>query len=111
MTPGLGSGVQVLGVVNVTDDSFSDGGRFLDPERAVAHGLSLLADGASIIDVGGESTRPGAVRIDAEVELGRVLPVIRALAGAGATVSIDTMHADVAAAALAAGAGLVNDVS
>jgi len=111
MTPGLGSGVQVLGVVNVTDDSFSDGGRFLDPERAVAHGLSLLADGASIIDVGGESTRPGAVRIDAEVELGRVLPVIRALADGGATVSIDTMHADVAAAALAAGAGLVNDVS
>lgn len=102
---------QVMGVVNVTDDSFSDGGRFLNPDHAVAHGLSLLADGASIIDVGGESTRPGAVRIESAVELARVLPVISALAAEGATVSIDTMHADVAAEALAAGAGLVNDVS
>ncbi|PIB74010.1 dihydropteroate synthase [Mycolicibacterium brumae] len=100
-----------MGVVNVTDDSFSDGGLFLDPDHAVAHGLSLLADGADTLDVGGESTRPGAVRVPAAVELGRVLPVIRALAAAGATVSIDTTRAEIAAAALEAGAALVNDVS
>lgn len=105
------AGIQVMGVVNVTDDSFSDGGLFLDPDHAVAHGLSLLADGADILDVGGESTRPGAVRVPAAVELGRVLPVIRALAAAGATVSIDTTRAEIAAAALEAGAALVNDVS
>ncbi|MCV7106516.1 MULTISPECIES: dihydropteroate synthase [Mycolicibacterium] len=100
-----------MGVVNVTDDSFSDGGRYLDPERAVAHGLRLAREGATIIDVGGESTRPGAVRIDAEVESARVVPVVEALAAQGITVSIDTMHAAVARAALDAGAHIVNDVS
>lgn len=101
----------VMGVVNVTDDSFSDGGLFLDRDAAIAHALELVADGASIIDVGGESTRPGAVRIDADVETSRVLPVVAALAAEGVTVSIDTMHADVAGAALAHGAHIVNDVS
>ena len=103
--------VRVMGVVNVTDDSFSDGGLFLDRDRAVEHGMALAADGAAIIDVGGESTRPGATRIDARVESARVLPVIKELAGQGLTVSIDTMHADVAAAALENGAQIVNDVS
>jgi dihydropteroate synthase len=100
-----------MGVVNVTDDSFSDGGLFLDSDRAVEHGMTLAADGAAIIDVGGESTRPGATRVDARVESARVLPVIKELAGQGLTVSIDTMHADVAAAALENGAQIVNDVS
>jgi dihydropteroate synthase len=100
-----------MGVVNVTDDSFSDGGLFLDRDRAVEHGMALAADGAAIIDVGGESTRPGATRVDAGVESGRVLPVIKELAGQGLTVSIDTMHADVAQAALENGARIVNDVS
>ena len=103
--------VRVMGVVNVTDDSFSDGGLFLDRDRAVEHGMALAADGAAIIDVGGESTRPGATRIDARVESARVLPVIKELAGQGLTVSIDTMHADVAQAALENGAQIVNDVS
>ena len=103
--------VRVMGVVNVTDDSFSDGGLFLDRDRAVEHGVALAADGAAIIDVGGESTRPGATRIDARVESARVLPVIKELAGQGLTVSIDTMHADVAQAALENGAQIVNDVS
>lgn len=102
---------RVMGVVNVTDDSFSDGGRYLDPARAVEHGLTLVAHGADIIDVGGESTRPGAVRIDAAVETARILPVVKELAGQGITVSIDTMHAAVAAAALDSGASIVNDVS
>lgn len=101
----------VMGVVNVTDDSFSDGGRFLDRNRAVAHALQLVADGAAVIDVGGESTRPGATRVDAAVETGRVVPVIEELAAHGLTLSIDTMHAAVAEAALAAGARIVNDVS
>ncbi|MGI9163396.1 MAG: dihydropteroate synthase [Mycobacterium sp.] len=100
-----------MGVVNVTDDSFSDGGRFLDPARAVHHGVALAADGAAIIDVGGESTRPGAVRIDADVEIARVVPVVKGLADQGLTVSIDTMHAAVARAALDSGAAIVNDVS
>jgi dihydropteroate synthase len=100
-----------MGVVNVTDDSFSDGGRYLDTDRAVKQGLALVADGASIIDVGGESTRPGAVRIDPQVETGRVLPVVKELASQGVTVSIDTMHAYVAQAALENGAAMVNDVS
>lgn len=103
--------VQVMGVVNVTDDSFSDGGRYLDPGRAVDHGLALAADGAVIIDVGGESTRPGAVRIDTELEVTRVVPVVKELAAQGVTVSIDTMHAAVARAALDNGASIVNDVS
>jgi dihydropteroate synthase len=103
--------VQVMGVVNVTDDSFSDGGRYLDADSAVEHGLALAADGAVIIDVGGESTRPGAVRIDPRVETARVVPVVKGLASQGITVSIDTMHADVARAALENGAQMVNDVS
>lgn len=103
--------VQVMGVVNVTDDSFSDGGRYLDPVRAVRHGLELAADGATIVDVGGESTRPGAVRIDPQVELARIVPVVKELAAQGLTVSIDTMHAAVARAALENGARIVNDVS
>jgi len=102
---------RVMGVVNVTPDSFSDGGRWLDPEAAVAHGLELLAEGADLVDVGGESTRPGADRPDVGEELRRVLPVVRALAGAGAVVSVDTMRAEVAARAVEAGARLVNDVS
>lgn len=100
-----------MGVVNVTADSFSDGGRFLDHDRAIAHGLTLAAQGAQIIDVGGESTRPGAARVDPEVERGRILPVIKELVTHGITVSVDTMHADVAEAALACGAHIVNDVS
>jgi dihydropteroate synthase len=100
-----------MGVVNVTDDSFSDGGLFLDRDRAVEHGLALAADGAAIIDVGGESTRPGATRIDPAVETARIAPVVKDLAAQGVTVSIDTMHAEVAAAALEHGARIVNDVS
>jgi dihydropteroate synthase len=101
----------VMGVVNVTPDSFSDGGEFLEPEDAVEHGLDLLAQGADLVDVGGESTRPGADRIPVEVELSRVIPVVQELAGEGGRVSVDTMRAQVAEAALAAGACLVNDVS
>lgn len=106
-----GADVQVMGVVNVTEDSFSDGGRYLSPDAAIRHGLQLASDGAAIIDVGGESTRPGAVRMESAVEQARVLPVVEALAAQGLTVSIDTMHADVAAAALEHGAAIVNDVS
>jgi dihydropteroate synthase len=100
-----------MGIVNVTPDSFSDGGRFLATDDAVAHGRELLADGADILDIGGESTRPGATRPLVEDELARVVPVISELAAAGAVVSVDTMRAEVAAAALAAGASIVNDVS
>ena len=100
-----------MGVVNVTPDSFSDGGLYADAESAVRHGLQLLADGADILDVGGESTRPGATRPLVEEELDRVVPVITALTEAGATVSVDTMRHQVAAAALEAGARIVNDVS
>ena len=100
-----------MGVVNVTDDSFSDGGRYLDADRAIEHGLALAADGAAMIDVGGESTRPGADRIDPRVETARVVPVIKELASQGITVSVDTMHAGVARAALESGAQMVNDVS
>ncbi len=101
----------VMGVLNVTPDSFSDGGAWLDPDRAVTHGLDMLADGADVIDVGGESTRPGADRVPAAEELRRTEPVVAALAAAGAVVSIDTARAVVAERALAAGARLVNDVS
>jgi dihydropteroate synthase len=102
----------VMGVVNVTPDSFSDGGRYLDPEAAVAHGLALVAEGADLLDVGGESTRPGATDVPEAVELERVLPVVEELARtAELPVSIDTRKAAVAAAALAAGATMVNDVS
>jgi dihydropteroate synthase len=101
----------VMGVVNVTPDSFSDGGEWFAADAAIAHGLELAAAGADIIDVGGESTRPGAGRIPAAEELRRVGPVIAELAAAGLTVSVDTMRAAVAEAALGAGAKLVNDVS
>jgi dihydropteroate synthase len=102
----------VMGVVNVTPDSFSDGGRFLDPAAAVDHGLALVAEGADLLDVGGESTRPGATDVPEAVELERVLPVVEELARTGGMpVSIDTRKATVAAAALAAGATMVNDVS
>jgi len=101
----------VIGVVNVTPDSFSDGGSWFAPGAAVRHGLDLLAEGADLVDVGGESTRPGARRVPEDEELRRVLPVVRALAAEGAQVSIDTMRASVAAAALEAGAVMVNDVS
>ncbi|MFF0450692.1 dihydropteroate synthase [Streptomyces sp. NPDC004609] len=101
----------VMGVVNVTPDSFSDGGRWFDTTAAVKHGLALVADGADLIDVGGESTRPGASRVDEDEELRRVLPVVRGLASEGVTVSVDTMRATVADRAVAAGAVLVNDVS
>ncbi|MDN5762685.1 MAG: dihydropteroate synthase [Microlunatus sp.] len=100
-----------MGVVNVTPDSFSDGGEWLDPDEAITHGLQLLTEGADLVDVGGESTRPGADRPSTEVELARVLPVVAALAAAGAVVSIDTMRAEVAERAIRAGASLVNDVS
>jgi dihydropteroate synthase len=101
----------VMGVVNVTPDSFSDGGHWLDPDKAIAHGLELASQGADIVDVGGESTRPGAQRVPMSEELGRVLPVVAALAQAGCRISIDTMRAEVASSALAAGAIMVNDVS
>lgn len=101
----------VMGVVNVTPDSFSDGGRWFDPELAVKHGLDLVAQGADLVDVGGESTRPGAARVDEAEELRRVLPVVRELAAAGVLVSVDTMRASVAGRAVEAGARLVNDVS
>ncbi|MEV5883708.1 dihydropteroate synthase [Streptomyces sp. NPDC052020] len=101
----------VMGVVNVTPDSFSDGGRWFDTTAAVKHGLGLVAEGADLVDVGGESTRPGATRVDEAEELRRVVPVVRGLASEGVTVSVDTMRARVAEQALAAGAALVNDVS
>ncbi|KRA37836.1 dihydropteroate synthase [Nocardioides sp. Root614] len=102
---------RVLGILNVTPDSFSDGGRFDGVDRAIARGLALVEQGADVVDVGGESTRPGAVRVDEHEELGRVLPVIRALSEEGVTVSVDTMRASVAAAAIESGAAIVNDVS
>lgn len=102
---------QLMGVVNVTPDSFSDGGLYLDPEAAIAHGKQLVAEGAEILDVGGESTRPGADPVGAEEELRRVVPVIRGLSGCEARISVDTSKAEVAAAALEAGAEIVNDVT
>jgi dihydropteroate synthase len=101
----------VVGVLNVTPDSFSDGGRYLDLEDAIAHGIAMRASGADMIDVGGESTRPGAQRVVPEVEASRVVPVIRELSAHGVPTSIDTMRATVAEAALDAGATVVNDVS
>ena len=103
--------MQVVGVLNVTADSFSDGGRYLHVDRAVDHGLMLASRGASIIDVGGESTRPGAARANPSEEARRVIPVVRELVSQGITVSIDTMNAVVAQAALECGASIVNDVS
>ncbi len=101
----------VMGILNVTPDSFSDGGRYADLDSAVRHGVRMHREGAHLIDVGGESTRPGAERVDAETEAARVLPVIRELAACGVPMSIDTYRASVARAALAAGANVVNDVS
>ena len=101
----------VMGVLNVTPDSFSDGGRYLDYDDAVAHGLTLRAQGADLVDVGGESTRPGAQRVDAPTEIARVVPVLRDLAAHGVPCSVDTTRAVVAEAALEAGAIMVNDVS
>jgi dihydropteroate synthase len=101
----------VMGVLNVTPDSFSDGGCFADAASAIAHGLQMHAAGADFVDVGGESTRPGAIRVDAVEECRRVLPVIGELSAAGVRTSVDTTRAEVAEAAIAAGATLVNDVS
>ncbi len=101
----------VIGIINVTPDSFSDGGRYLDRDDAVAHGLALRAQGADLVDVGGESTRPGARRVDAATEIARVVPVLRELAASGVPCSVDTTRAAVAEAALEAGAVIVNDVS
>ncbi len=106
-----GSRTLVMGVVNVTPDSFSDGGAWFEPEAAVEHGRALVADGADLIDIGGESTRPGARRPSVTEELRRTIPVVGELARTGVPVSIDTMRAQVAAAALDAGAAMVNDVS
>ena len=110
----------LMGVLNVTPDSFSDGGRWADPEAAVAHARELITQGADIIDIGGESTRPGAQRVDVDTEISRVLPVVRALLADGAdgtgtagsaVISVDTIHAATAEAAIDAGAHIVNDVS
>lgn len=106
MTP-----TRIMGVLNVTPDSFSDGGRWADPGPALERGLALVTAGADIVDVGGESTRPGAASVGLQEELARVIPVVRGLAEQGVTVSVDTMKASVAQACLDAGAGLVNDVS
>jgi dihydropteroate synthase len=101
----------VMGILNVTPDSFSDGGKYTDVEAAVRHGIELHRAGADIVDVGGESTRPGAQRVDAETEIARVVPVIERLARTGVPLSIDTTRAEVARAALEAGASVINDVS
>ena len=107
----MGPGPVVMGVLNVTPDSFSDGGRYADRDAAVAHAVRMHEQGADLVDVGGESTRPGADRVDADTEIARVLPVIRELVAAGVPLSVDTTRAAVAAAALEAGAAVVNDVS
>src|ERR671917_820841 len=98
----------VIGILNVTPDSFSDGGRYLDHDHAVAHGIAMRDAGADLVDVGGESTRPGAGRVDGDVEAARVLPVVRDLVASGVRVSIDTTRASVAEAAIEAGASVVN---
>ncbi|MGJ0205012.1 dihydropteroate synthase [Leucobacter sp. gxy201] len=105
------TGPMIMGVLNITPDSFSDGGAYLEPEAALEHARGLVALGADLIDVGGESTRPGAVPVPRDEELRRVLPVVRALADEGIAVSIDTIHAETAQAAVAAGARYINDVS
>lgn len=101
----------VMGIVNVTPDSFSDGGRFFDPAQAVAHARQLVGEGADLLDVGGESSRPGAQPVSADEELRRVLPVIEALAGLGVPLSIDTVKPEVMRRAVAAGASLINDIA
>jgi dihydropteroate synthase len=103
--------VQIMGVLNVTPDSFSDGGRWQHPDDAIAHAVEMTQAGAAIIDVGGESTRPGATPVEAPEERRRVIPIVRELVARGITVSIDTMHADIALAAVDAGAEIINDVS
>jgi dihydropteroate synthase len=102
---------RIMGIVNVTPDSFSDGGEFLDPERAIAHGEQLAGEGADVLDVGGESTRPGAAAVPADEELHRIHPVVEGLTAKGRSVSIDTSKVAVAERALDAGAGMVNDVT
>lgn len=102
---------RIMGVINATPDSFSDGGRYLDPEAALDHARTLVAEGADILDVGGESTRPGATEVPEREELDRILPVVEALAGLGVPISVDTRKAAVMRAAVAAGAVLINDVS
>jgi dihydropteroate synthase len=101
----------IMGVLNITPDSFSDGGKFESVDAAISQAKLLIADGADIIDVGGESTRPGAVRVPIELEIARVIPVIQAIKNLGAAISIDTMNSETAAAAVAAGASIINDVS
>ena len=103
--------LEVMGVLNITPDSFSDGGQFTEKAAAIAQAKQLVADGATILDVGGESTRPGAVRVSIDEEISRVVPVIEAIKGLGAEISIDTMNSETAKAAVAAGATLINDVS
>jgi dihydropteroate synthase len=101
----------VVGIVNVTPDSFSDGGRYRDPARAIEHGLELRCDGADLVDVGGESTRPNAAPVPVDEELARVMPVVEALVREGVAVSVDTLKPEVMAAAIAAGCAVVNDVN
>jgi dihydropteroate synthase len=103
--------LEVMGVLNITPDSFSDGGLFTEKSAAIAQAKQLVADGATILDVGGESTRPGAVRVSINEEIARVVPVIEAIKGLGAEISIDTMNSETAKAAVAAGATIINDVS
>lgn len=102
---------QLMGIVNVTPDSFSDGGKFLDPGKAIAHGLKLIEEGADILDIGGESTRPGSKEISAEDEQARILPVIKGLEGKGARISVDTRHASTMRAAIDHGAVIINDIT
>lgn len=109
--PELGAAPILMGILNVTPDSFSDGGRFLDVDSAVAHAGQMIADGAGIIDIGGESTRPGAEPVGIDEELSRVIPVVTALKDCGVPLSIDTRHSQVMRAALDAGASMINDVS
>lgn len=109
--PHEGERCLVMGILNVTEDSFSDGGRFLSQSTAIEHGLEMLSVGTDIIDVGGESTRPGAHRVEQDVEMARVVPVLRELASRGAVTSVDTMRAAVAEAAITAGVTMINDVS
>lgn len=103
--------VTLMGIVNVTPDSFSDGGRYYDPQKAIEHGRRLVMDGAKILDIGGESTRPGAAAVTAEEEQARVIPVLEGLRGCGAILSVDTRNASTMKAALAAGATMINDIS
>jgi dihydropteroate synthase len=103
--------LEVMGVLNITPDSFSDGGLFTEKSAAITQAKQLVADGATILDVGGESTRPGAVRVSIEEEIARVVPIIEAIKGLGAEISIDTMNSETAQAAVAAGATIINDVS